>query len=134
MIRACGNNQTFFKRSSVATFVGTFVGKDLGGTNLRHTGITGNTDAELDNACRRQCKNEVACEFWVRSTGSSGTKSCWLKRGATTFNTNAQRRGAFKQATTTTTTTTEATTTTTTTTEATSTTTTTTTTTEATTT
>eukprot|EP00418_Pyrodinium_bahamense_P007335 CAMPEP_0179024510 /NCGR_PEP_ID=MMETSP0796-20121207/7489_1 /TAXON_ID=73915 /ORGANISM="Pyrodinium bahamense, Strain pbaha01" /LENGTH=586 /DNA_ID=CAMNT_0020720467 /DNA_START=104 /DNA_END=1860 /DNA_ORIENTATION=- len=78
-----------------APCLASFVGQDLGGQDVQATQVSGNSDAELDTACCNLCKNDGACEFWVRAAGT-GTKDCWLKRQSTRYTTNADRRGGVK--------------------------------------
>jgi hypothetical protein len=72
----------------------TFEGEDLAGTDVESHAVSGNDNAALDKACCEHCKNNDACDFWVREAYDSGLVNCWIKKGATTFSKNAERRGA----------------------------------------
>jgi len=66
---------------------------DLVGDDVAQVTYTGNTDADKDSSCCTQCKQNTACQFWVRSTDNS---SCWLKKNFNGYLAASNRRGNFK--------------------------------------
>merc|ERR1711988_673013 len=67
--------------------------QDLRGTDVEATTYSGSNDVEKDESCCQKCKNNVECEFWVRSTVSN---KCWLKKQMVEHVSSKQRRGGFK--------------------------------------
>jgi len=69
---------------------------ELSGSQAALTFVCGDTDAELDAMCCDECKNNTLCEFWVRESGESGVKQCWLRYNPGGFSKNLARRGGWK--------------------------------------
>jgi len=70
---------------------------ELSGSQAALTFVCGDTDKELDAMCCSECKNNTMCEFWVRESGSSGVKQCWLRYNPGGFSKNLARRGGWKE-------------------------------------
>jgi len=70
---------------------------ELSGSQAALTFVCGDSDAELDAMCCAECRNNTLCEFWVRESGSSGAKQCWLRYNPGGFSKNLARRGGWKQ-------------------------------------
>ncbi len=71
---------------------------EMAGTDVALATVSGSTDAALDEACCSQCTSNAQCKFWVRESGSSGNKNCWLKKDAGAQSTKDNRRGGYRQA------------------------------------
>eukprot|EP00931_Biecheleriopsis_adriatica_P099746 TRINITY_DN7445_c0_g1_i5.p1 TRINITY_DN7445_c0_g1~~TRINITY_DN7445_c0_g1_i5.p1 ORF type:complete len:287 (-),score=59.12 TRINITY_DN7445_c0_g1_i5:288-1148(-) len=71
---------------------------EMAGTDVALVTVSGSTDAALDEACCSQCTSNAQCQFWVRESGSSGNKKCWLKKDAGAQSTKDNRRGGYPQA------------------------------------
>jgi hypothetical protein len=70
---------------------------DLEGKLVAEAVIDGSSTAELDHACCAACHANRQCVFWVREDGSSGSKTCQLKRGMTGPYFTSKSRGNFKK-------------------------------------
>jgi len=69
---------------------------ELSGAQAALVFVCGDTDAQLDAMCCDECKNNTKCEFWVRESGESGVKQCWLRYNPGGFSKNLARRGGWK--------------------------------------
>jgi len=75
----------------------TFVNQDLVGVDVFSATVEGSSDLTLDRLCWSLCDANADCQFWVRESGTSGDKTCWLRKDAGKFSPRADRRGALKQ-------------------------------------
>jgi len=68
---------------------------EMDGINVATVRVDGTSDSDLDSACCEQCSARGLCAFWVRESGSSGQKRCWLKRDAGRQTDRSDRRGGY---------------------------------------
>jgi len=69
----------------------------IGGAQVGYVFACGKTAEELDAHCCAACRNNTRCEFWVRQSGDSGIKQCWLRMNPGGHSKNAGYRGGWKQ-------------------------------------
>jgi hypothetical protein len=74
-----------------------FVDQDIAGADVAQQTVDGGSDPVLDAACCNLCSSNRDCTFWVRESGSSGSKMCWLKKEPGSFGRSLGRRGALKK-------------------------------------
>jgi len=69
----------------------------IGGSQVGYDFICGETEEQLDAHCCALCRNNTRCEFWVRQSGDSGIKQCWLRMNPGGHSKNAGYRGGWRQ-------------------------------------
>ena len=67
--------------------------EEIVGSDVLETTYSGFTEKEKDTSCCEKCKNEPACEYWVRATGTD--HRCWLKKAYKFSMDSSIRRGGF---------------------------------------